>query len=106
MATIRSLLWARSRRAATPLPPSATLPLRVLSGRLGRRRVAAPDRDLATIGKADKAGRHDAFGWLETLSDNRLRLVLFLHRDRPHRDGVVIFDDVHKGAVRASLHRA
>src|SRR5262245_13337203 len=106
MATIRSLLRVRFCRVATPLPPSAALPLWALPGRLRGLRISAADRDLATVGKANKTGRHNAFGRLEALSDDHLRLVLFLYRERPYGDGVVIFDDVHKSAVRASLHSA
>src|SRR5262245_49836135 len=106
MATIRSLLWVRFRRIAAPLPPSAALPLWALPGRLRRLPISAADRDLGTLGEADKARRYYPFARFETLSDHRLRLILFLHRDRPHADGVVILDHVHKGAVWPSLHRA
>src|SRR5262245_56608068 len=106
MATIHSLLWVRLRSATTALPPSAALPLRALPGWLRRRRVGTANRDLATLAEADKAGRHDTLGRLKTLADHRLRLVLFLHGDRQHRDGVVIFDHVYESTVWASLHRA
>src|SRR5690349_2460653 len=106
MATIRSLLWVRLRRAATPLPPSALPLLRPLPARLCRRRIAAADRNLAALGEADKSGRHDPLGRFKTLADHRLRLVLLLDRDRPHRNGVVVFDHVHEGTVWSSLHGA
>src|ERR1044072_5936647 len=96
MATIRSLLWVRLRRAATPLPPSAALPLRTLPGRLCSWRIGAADRDLAALGETDETGRHDALGRFKPLADHRLRLVLFLHRNRPHRNAVVILHHVHK----------
>src|SRR4029079_15321799 len=105
MATIRSLLCVWSCRAAAPLSPCSALPLRTLTGGLSCRCFAAADRDLGAVREADKAGRHDTLGGLKTLTDHRLRLVLFLHRNRSHRDGIVILDDVHKGAVWTSLHR-
>ncbi len=85
---------------------AAALPLRALTGGLSCRCFAAADRDLGAVGEAGKAGGHDALGRLKTLADHRLRLVLFLHRNRPHRDGIVVLDDVHEGAVRTALHRA
>src|SRR4029453_7221161 len=99
MATIRSLLCFWPCRAVAPLPPCSALPLRTLTGGLSRWGFAATDRDLGAIGEADKTGRHDALGRLKTLADHRLRLVLFLHRNRPHRDSIVILDDVHEGAI-------
>src|SRR5262245_53589706 len=105
MATIHSLLRVRFRRVATPLPPSAALPLWALRSRLRRLRISVADRNLATLGEADEARRHYPFARFNTLSDYRLRFVLFLHRDRSYADGVVIFDNVYKGAVRPSLDR-
>src|SRR5215813_7642450 len=99
MATIRSLLWVRFRRVATPLPPSAALPLWALPSRLRRLRISAAYRNLATLGEADEARRHYPFARFNTFSDHRLRLVLFLDRDRSYADGIVILDNVHKGAV-------
>src|SRR5512134_1968693 len=98
MATIRSLLCVWSCRAAAPLPPCSALPLRTLTGGLSCRRFTAADRDFGAIGDADKPSRHDTLGRLETFTDHRLRLVLFLHCNRPDRDGIVILDDVHEGA--------
>src|SRR5262245_1040351 len=106
MATIRSLLWVRFRRVAAPLPPPAALPLWALPSRLRRLPISTADRDLATLCEADKTRGYYLFARFETVSDYRLRLILFLHRDRPHTDGIVILDDVHKGAVWPSLHRA
>src|SRR5207342_3245068 len=106
MVTIRSLLCVWSCRAAAPLPPCSALPLRTLTGGLSCRCFAAADRDFGSIGEADKTGGHNALGRLKTLADHCLRLVLFLHRNRPYRDGIVILDDVHEGAVWTSLYRA
>src|SRR5512144_1154725 len=106
MATIRSLLCVWSCRAAAPLSPCSALPLRTLTGGLSRWRIAAADRDFGAVGEADKAGRHDTLRRFKTLADHRLRLVLLLDRDRPHGDGVVIFDHVHEGTVWPSLHGA
>src|SRR5262245_36892326 len=105
MARIRSLLRVRPCGAATSLPPSA-LPLRLLASRLRPLRIGAADCDLYAILEADETGCHNSLGRLNALADHRLRLVLSLYRDRSYGDGVVIFDNVHEGAIRASLHRA
>src|SRR6476619_7300959 len=106
MATIRSLLcfWSCGS-AVAPLPPSAALPLRTLTGGLCRWCFAAADRDPGAVGEADKPGRHDALRRLKALADHGLCLVLFLHRYRPHRDGIVVLDDIHEGAVWTPLDR-
>src|SRR4029077_7325305 len=99
MAAIRSLLCFWSCSAVAPLPPSAALPLRTLTGGLCRWCFAAADRDPGAGGDADKPGRHDALRRLKPLADHGLRLVLFLHGNRPHRDGIVILYDKNAGAV-------
>src|SRR6185437_3454237 len=97
MARRRSLLRGWPRTVAAPLPPLAVALLRAGSR---RRRIVAADRHRGAVGEPREAGGYHLLIRLETAGDDRLALVLLLHRNRPHRRLVVGADDVDEGAVR------
>src|ERR1041385_2270387 len=102
MAMIRSLLRVRPRTVAAPLPllPVARSPaLRRSNRRVG----ASSDRHLAVIREANEPGRNHALVLLDPAFSDRLRFILLLHDDRPHRRGIVILDHVNEGPVRPAL---
>src|SRR5450756_2785298 len=70
----------------------------------GRRAVGAAERNLTAVGEPDEAGGDHAFGRRKPALDHGLRLILLLHGDRAYRHGVVVFDHVDEGTVRAALH--
>src|SRR5262245_45495460 len=102
MVSIRSLRCAGRWRVAAScsLLPAA----RLAALRLRRERIAGSDRNLAAIREADETGGYDALVCLKPASDNGLRFILFLHRDRTDCHRVVVLDNVDKGAVRPTLN--
>src|SRR5690349_13417476 len=102
MAMIRSLRLVWPRVAAAPLP--------LLSGgrtsalRRCSRRIGIANGDLAAVRETDEAGGHDALVWFNAALHDRLRLVLLLNHDWPHRRGIIVLDDIDECPVRPALH--
>src|SRR5262245_7189056 len=101
MATIRSLRGGRGRRVAASLSSLSTAGLHAIRWR--RRRTGAADRNVAAFGQAHETGRYNPLIRLKTALNDGLDFVLLLDRDRSHRHGIVVLDNVDKGAIRAAL---
>src|SRR6185437_14281287 len=98
MAMIRSLRRGWPRVAAAPLPLLSVARASALPR--CSRRTGIAHRELAAVRETDEAGGDDALVWFNAALHDRLRLILFLNHDGPHRRGIIVLDHIDECPVR------